>query len=83
MLIFQFIESAYKCPVYDDSNLFLVLDSSVFIVNVTDKSLIMLNVLLSSEAGFTKGGSISWFGGLIIAHHCTAEPRGVVYCACA
>lgn len=45
MLIFQFIESEYKCPVYDDSNLFLVLDSSVFIVSVTDKSLIMSNVL--------------------------------------
>ena len=56
MLIFQFIESEYKCPVYDDSNLFVVLDSSAFIVNVTDKSLIMHNVLLASEAGFTKGG---------------------------
>lgn len=56
MLIFQFIESEYKCPVYDDSNLFLVLDSSVFIINVMDKSLIMPNVLLASEAGFTTGG---------------------------
>lgn len=45
MLIFQFIESEYKCPVYDDSNLLLVLDSSVFIINVMDKSLTLPNVL--------------------------------------
>lgn len=45
MLISQFIELEYKCPVYDDSNLFLVLDSSVFIINVMDKSLITPNVL--------------------------------------
>lgn len=45
MFIFQFIDLEYKCPVYDDSNLFLQPDSSVFIRNVMDKSLIMLNVL--------------------------------------
>lgn len=45
MLIFHFIESEYKCPVYDDSNLLLVLDSSVFITIVMDKSLIKPNVL--------------------------------------
>lgn len=59
MLIFQFIELEYKCPVYDDSNLFLVPDSSAFIVNVTDKSLIMRNVLLASVAEFTKLGVLS------------------------
>lgn len=45
MFIFQFIDLEYKCPVYDDSNLFLQPDFSVFIMNVMDKSLIMLNAL--------------------------------------
>lgn len=45
MLISQFIESEYKCPIYDDSNLFLVVDSSAFIVIVMDKSLITPDVL--------------------------------------
>lgn len=54
MLIFYFIDSAYKSPVYDDSNLFVELDSSAFIVDVTNKSLIMHNVLLAAEVRFTE-----------------------------
>lgn len=51
MLISQFIESEYKCPVYDDSYLFLVPDSSVFITDVTDKSLITPAVWLQASGG--------------------------------
>lgn len=59
MLIFQFIELEYKCPVYDDSNRFLVPDSSAFIVNEMNKSLIMCYVLLASVAEFTAGGGLT------------------------
>lgn len=51
MFIFQFIDSEYKCPVYDDSNLFLQRGFSVFIIHVTDKSLIIPNALQASQAG--------------------------------
>ena len=34
MLILYFIESEYKCPVYDDSNLVRTLDSFAYIFDV-------------------------------------------------